>query len=237
MILTGQFKFEICVNKMCDSSDTTSNSNEVYNPLTSSSYDLAIEAEKTFLLNTSFKTYHLSIDCGISVARDFTPAVRLSTNKQQLTLNSNEWHELLAILEDLLENEFCNSSNGECTPRDIWPDISVSIHTVLSEKTVCLTKKEVLIFMHEIDLCELIQFKYLLASRISMLSTLNFGVYYYNVLENFSKNNSRNMALVDMIKFLCNSHTSVSNYTLLECFLYNKEKMLNDYNKYKYITF
>ncbi|KAJ8914706.1 hypothetical protein NQ315_017415 [Exocentrus adspersus] len=145
-------------------------------------YERAASMERIYLLHTVFPllTNCLLIQCGLSPARSFTPAIIIQHMYKPLKLSFSiyEWNALMELLQQLVDNFF--SAPIEGCPDEYDPvmhkcddNIFVSTHVCENVKVLSIKKYDVTTELFAEDTKELLNIsKLVLSPRIIMDNSL-----------------------------------------------------------------
>lgn len=185
-------------------------------------YDAAVKSETHYLLNSK---YQLEIDCGlgpailhvdsgISLARNFAPAVKLTCNDCVIPFDDWQWESFIAVIE--------NNEQRDCGLEIIRGEDEWKI-TSISKWSNCM-------HFSETDLKKIIELNHrLISNRLEMLKNLRMPFYYHKFLIIIKElvQNSQN-STEDFINAFCQINPSIESYIILECMYFYKNKVLND---------
>ncbi|KAK9870124.1 hypothetical protein WA026_006215 [Henosepilachna vigintioctopunctata] len=201
-----------------------------FNLLPSSHNIKLIENEKQFVLNTSFSLGEYVIDCGLSAARNFSPAVKISTDelsiyfdkKISISFDYMQWLMLIEILNLQEENDI----------RSI-DDIIISTTTINGFKMIHLSRNESHLHLINEDISKIFDYNYrFLKNRLELMIMYKFDDYYkkfIRIISEISKDISR--PIRELINLFCNSNPSIHNCILNEALLFVENKILYDINQ------
>lgn len=236
---TGDFRSDI--NEMISMSDSDCDYDKELNEILAR-YEEAASKETIYLLHTVFplSTNYIQIQCGLSPARCFCPAVIIQHNFKpiRISFSTFEWSTFIELLRHLQIKFFATSIEGH---RDEYEPVThpcgdyITISQLIYEdmKMLSIFRHGITVDLFEQDVNELLKMdKSLLSQRITMLDSLNFCEYYYSVLDmisNWLKSNKISSNVEEIILGFC----EISNGTLLsnalcEYLYFYKNSVLND---------
>lgn len=206
-------------------------------------YQDDIQEEKYYILNSTFNLHNDSciyIECGLSPARDFKPAIKLKYkyNKDiQISFDMIEWVQVVNHFKNIIEHyKDCD----EIPLITIWENTSIFANTYNNIKIIHLSKAGTTLFLLECDIQGILFLESNLCKKQQMLNDLNFMDYYCNVLKEFSSvisendyKHNVNIVVLNMIKVFCQFNKSIKSYCLHECLIYLHDKVLYDIENFK----
>lgn len=199
-------------------------------------YDDAVREEKHLLIRKIYEFEHsnfIYIDCGLSAARDFTPAIRIKhkyDDDNRISFNPTQWLFFIKKLK-LIVNSNYSQNEEQCLD-----SVEVSIVDII-KKVVKVNQNSKIFYLMEYDVLEIIKMEKVLLKIVDTLYQLDFNNYYFKVLESIEEilnKNNFNVPFIEVVEAFCNINNSIQSYCLFECLLYLKEKVLNDIHNLGY---
>ena len=147
-----------------------------------------IAEERKLLNETMYEISNITFCAvGISIAREFTPAVRLSTmvlGAENIAFTSNDWTSFLNALKHLYsENSFNSRVQKEYVLKCVKDEYEISSTTIGDEKVlrVCWNGKHV-IHLSTFMVNKILNLEEILSSRLRLCENMYLCKEYYDVL-------------------------------------------------------
>lgn len=197
----------------------------------SSHYIEEIKKEKRFIYEVTHmcKDVDLQITQGLSPARDFIPAVKISIipfgdmGRMEISFDQHDWNEFVQSMEEACVNKeeeaiiTRNFLNFKISSIPIDGSIIFKINHFEGTQYLCRE----LIF-------NILSYRGLIDCRFEMLSCLNFAKYYKNVLEYVSVNYSLDVSYLESITKLCKLNNNIYTYCMLDYICIAGDKIVKD---------
>lgn len=194
-----------------------------------SEYEKSLKFNRSLLLLNTFKLTNSSyvIECGLSPARNFLPAIILRQYQDEMIFNNLEWSQLMDKMQKFLASEEVdiNASIGNTTISKVNHDAENQMKFI--QRLTCF-------YLSHKDIQELVKIDLSLVSyRVAMLSNLNFSYYYYNVVHslkecfNYNTTVTHSMNIVEILNVFCEStDNSLISNALREYVYFYKEDII-----------
>lgn len=198
--------------------------------------------EKKFIFESNFdiKDNIFSIQCGLSNARNFQPAVKLlnKTDNTRISFNTNEWNSFLKHLKDIYFNYF-ESDNQETVIINLESDELISLQTskFLSEKVLKITSEAELpskcFYFSKKTIKDILNLSAcIIKYRLEMLQNIDFPTFYNKFLDTINRmilQSNYELHPEQVITSYCEIlGYNLESYCLRECWFYYKDHMMRD---------
>lgn len=206
-------------------------------------YEEAVRKEKRLINSTRYELNHpcaFSIECGLSAARTFNPAVRIINkfnDDSNISFNKEEWDEFIKIIQKSVVDYFEAEPASEQFVFELNENISVTMgmegyHIKMVVLTGSYPSSTTNFHMMKSDIMEVLQLDRLVSKKLIMLSNLDFCNYYYRVLENLGDiKENFHLPVLDLIYTFCFVNDSIESYCMFECLQYLGDKVLYDFER------
>lgn len=208
-------------------------------------YRNKILKENNYILCSNFDLNKnvFSLECGLSVQRNFEPVVRLinKLDNKKISFNIAEWYFFVDRLKMMVNEFFENKTEEDPIIFVDIPNSSEQIHIqtskfmdqkVIKIASTCQIPSTVL-YLSEASVKQILKISGLLIKhRLEMLDNLRFASFYNNFL------NTVNKLLIQSNYELSNENIisavsgcladNTQSYCLHECLFYHRNKMLED---------
>lgn len=196
-----------------------------------SKYDSNIQLEYDLLYQTVLNGTFLSASIGFSPVRDFAPVVRITSLSDMgyISFMSEEWSDFINNLQssDVASTVSSSTSLGDIL---IFENFSIKFGTNGKPRYVH-SRGQTINFCDGV-IGEILLMKDLIQYRMEMLKTMDFAIFYNNVLSSVDvmlKECSFNTSPYRIIKhYLCNIKFMPHIFCMLECIDFHYKKILND---------
>lgn len=198
-----------------------------------------IKSEGPFLLCSHYiiEGSPFELQCGMSFARNFEPAVRLvnNQNKAKISFNRFEWKELVQIFIHSLSTFFKwqKEEDSKEIIIDCEEDVKILKTKYMGGKILKMSNAAGVFHLNEEIINRILKFNNtLICSKISTLENLNFLKLYAGltgILKTFSKQLEGKSDRPTILSAFCNSlGENFESYCVKECVIYYYNKVLND---------
>lgn len=167
----------------------------------------------------------LQLATGISSAREFFPAVKLTllpyigTEGSCISFNDTEWRELINNLEKKQYIELPSFA-------DRADEITYSTIPCDDSEIVKIENFEGCLYLCQNIVHKILYFNDFILKRLLVLDTYKFRSFYWRTLEYVAKN--FNYDYIDNLIKLCRIHDDFNSYCMFEFALFNPVKVLDD---------
>lgn len=201
-----------------------------------SEYEKTLKFNSSLLLLNGFKLTNSSyrIECGLSPARNFLPAIIIRQNDDEMIFNTIEWAQLIEELQKLYSSFLTAEESEMSRPISIGDTTTINKVICGNEKQLKFMQRLNSFYLSAKDINELLKIDLALVShRVEMLINLNFSYYYYNVLHslkecfNYSSTSSPSLTIVEILNVFCEStDNSLLSNALREYLYFYKEDII-----------
>lgn len=198
-------------------------------------YEMAAKDEHYYLLHSTFPAGSYLVGCGLSPARTFSSAIMLyQENKpKKISFATFEWATFIDLLQ---HNTFFNEHQCEDAYESVkFPcgDFCILTQLVFNDtKYLEVRKHGISFYLTYNDVLQILHIdRSLISHRLSMLDSLNFCVYYKNVLETVKTfvNDNTTLSKLELMYAICDVSTdSMLTNALREYLFYYKINVIND---------
>ncbi|XP_050509455.1 uncharacterized protein LOC126886517 [Diabrotica virgifera virgifera] len=196
-------------------------------------YEAAAKSEVFYLLATKYTLSDYEVQCGISPARSFSPAVILSQQYKptRISLSAYEWYSFISIITQQII-DFFQSPDDLMHPTFPCEEYCTVTPIVYDDcKFIIVKKHGVEYYMDEEEVKQIVELNIsVISPRMQLLENLNFCEYYY-VLD-FCKNTADSLNPLQILYAFCSIiPDGMTNNALREFIYFYKIKVINDLNK------
>lgn len=183
----------------------------------SGNYIEEVKNEKIFLYEVTHdcRDVDLKITHGLSVARGFIPAVKISIipfgdmGRTAISFDRCDWNEFIQNIEEIYVNKevqiLRNFLNFTITSLCIDGSIIIKINNF--EGTLYLNGELI---------CNILSYRTIIDCRFEMISYLNFAEYYKNIIAYISVNCNSDTPYLESIIKLCKLNNNIYTYFMLD---------------------
>lgn len=204
-------------------------------------YEEAIQRETFLLCNVKIENLlvNFTINCGLSPAMNFEPAVQITNQHGIISFCISEWVEFVRILKQLNDVYFDEKTVASAPHLyAFWLDKTLTLNDdCVVFKSIVLSKNNVNFNFVKFDVIEIISMHLHVLKEIERLLELCFYSYYSKLLASVDGlikiNNSNDDGVLDIMKSLCkisNNENDVQNRIINEMLLYYSSKIMLDFN-------
>lgn len=165
---------------------------------------------------------HFEIYVGLSVVRDFQPAVKLlnTITNQNISFDKYYWNRFLIMLKRCFVDD--KESEAGCIKED-ESDFRIEYEEFRDTKLFKVTNNlEVSLYIEKETATEILKLERIIDYRLGILNEMDFYNFYYNTLIQIKSCNRS----IDYIFGLVTSKPNVLQmYCLFECLIYYREKI------------
>jgi hypothetical protein len=197
----------------------------------SSHYIEEVKNEKRFICKVTHvcKDVNLLITHGLSAARGFIPAVKISIvtfgdmGRSEISFDQQDWIEFAQSLEEA----YANKEDKAIFTRDFL-NFKITSMPIDGSIMYKINNFEGTLYLYKELIFNILTYRALIDCRFKMLSCFNFAEYYKNIVEYVSANCSLDVSCLESVTKLCKLNNNIYTYCMLDYISISSAKIVHD---------